>query len=100
MDGRGEKESPESSSHPSVGVSPSHHSSKLDGTQGTQVNQIVTHANLPLLCTAHEDHVIRFLDVGSGKCVHSQGGHVDSVSSLDFSPLGDALASGGRREGG
>ncbi|RKP13284.1 striatin-3-like protein [Piptocephalis cylindrospora] len=73
----------------------SHPTSLVDGTQATQVNHITTHANLPLLCTAHEDTIIRFMDVGSGKCVHSQVGHVDSVSSLDFSPFGDALASGG-----
>eukprot|EP00158_Paraphelidium_tribonemae_P005868 Partr_v1_DN27567_c0_g1_i3_m30453 putative Striatin, calmodulin binding protein len=66
-----------------------------DKTVGTQINRIIAHPTSPLVISAHEDRCIRFYDSRSGSCIHNMVAHLDSVSSLDISPNGLVLASGG-----
>ena len=39
----------------------------VDGTQGTQINRVVSHPNSSVVITAHEDKQINFFDYRSGK---------------------------------
>ena len=69
--------------------------STYDGTQGTQINKVVTHPTLPLAITAHEDMYIRMFDLETGECTLSMAAHLDAVTSLDIDPAGLTLVSGG-----
>ena len=59
---------------------------------------------MPLIVSGHEDNYIRFFDINSGiiiifiigTCTHSMLAHLDSVSSIDISPDGNTLVSGGK----
>lgn len=70
--------------------------SSYDGTRATQINKVVSHNACPLVVTAHEDRYIRFYDPRSAKCVHGMIAHLDAISSIDISPNGLVLASGGK----
>ena len=50
-----------------MGYLPPHPTPYTDGTNKTQINQVVSHPTLPLLVTAHEDKYIRFFDSKSGQ---------------------------------
>jgi striatin 1/3/4 len=69
--------------------------STYDKSISTQMNRVLSHPVMPLAITAHEDHHIRFFDTRSAECSHSMVAHLDAVSSLDFSPNGLVLVSGG-----
>lgn len=66
-----------------------------DQTKSTQINRVITHQTMAVAVTAHEDRHIRYFDTRSGKRTHTMVAHLDSVSSLDFSPNGLVLVSGG-----
>lgn len=68
---------------------------RVDGTEGTQVNKVITHPTLPILVSGHENNFIQFFDIDTGACTLSMIGHLDSVTSLDVDPSGLTLVSGG-----
>ena len=70
--------------------------SSYDQTVQTQINRIICHPTLHLAITGHEDKFIRFFDTRTGECTHSMVAHLDAVSSLDVSPNGLVLVSGGK----
>jgi len=57
-----------------------------NGDPSTQINKVISHPTLPLAITAHEDKKISFVDITSGKVVHTMVGHLDSVSALAIDP--------------
>ncbi|XP_068632986.1 striatin-3 isoform X2 [Battus philenor] len=57
-------------------------------------NRVRSHPTLRLLVTAHDDHHIRFWDVGSGRCAHAMVAHLDAVTGLALDPNGLFLLSG------
>ncbi len=61
----------------------------------TQINKVISHPTLSLAITAHEDKKIAFLDLKSGKIVHTMVGHLDAVSSLAIDPSALYLLSAG-----
>ncbi|KAI9095527.1 WD40-repeat-containing domain protein [Phlyctochytrium arcticum] len=67
----------------------------FDGTPSKQINKVVCHTTLPLIATAHEDQYVRMFDANTGLCTHSMIAHQDAVSTLDVSPDGLTLVSGG-----
>lgn len=66
-----------------------------DQTPATQINTCIAHPTQSTVVTGHEDRMIRVFDLQSGKKVHSMVAHLDAVSSLDISPNGQVLVSGG-----
>ncbi|KAI6659241.1 Striatin [Oopsacas minuta] len=59
-----------------------------DGTQGTQINRVVSHPTSPVIITAHEDKQINFFDYKTGEVIHSMIAHQDAVTGLDIDPQG------------
>ena len=66
-----------------------------DGTHNTQINRVICHPTQSLAITAHEDKHVRFFDTRSGDCAHSMVAHLDAVSTLDISPNGLVVVTGG-----
>ena len=56
---------------------------------------VVAHPTLPLVITAHESKHLKFVDLNSGKVVHSMIAHPDAVSSVAMDPAGLYICSGG-----
>lgn len=56
---------------------------------------VVFSADGSMLAVADKDHVIRVFDCSTGKELQSFVGHLGTIWSLDFSPDGKRLASGG-----
>ena len=46
----------------------------------TQINQVVSYSNQPLLITTHDDRGIRVLDSQTGKSVHSMVAYLHVVT--------------------
>lgn len=61
----------------------------------TQINRVITHRTMPIAITAHEDRTIRFFDLRAHECQHTMVAHLDAVATLDISPNGMVLVSGG-----
>eukprot|EP00800_Vazella_pourtalesii_P006198 TRINITY_DN176_c0_g1_i7.p1 TRINITY_DN176_c0_g1~~TRINITY_DN176_c0_g1_i7.p1 ORF type:complete len:220 (+),score=54.02 TRINITY_DN176_c0_g1_i7:603-1262(+) len=59
-----------------------------DGTQGTQINRVVSHPTSSVVITAHEDKQINFFDYKSGDVVHSMIAHQDAVTGIDVDSQG------------
>lgn len=65
------------------------------GDPTSQINKVISHPTLSLAITAHEDKKISFIDLKSGKNVHTMLGHLDSVSALAVDPSALYLLSAG-----
>jgi len=61
-------------------------------------NALVKHPSQAILIGAFEDKHLRLFDLGTMRCEHSMIAHLDSVASLDFSPSGTTLISGGSQD--
>ncbi|KAI9203110.1 WD40-repeat-containing domain protein [Polychytrium aggregatum] len=66
-----------------------------EGYAATQINRILCHPSQPLLITASEDRHLRFYDIKNGKCLKTLLAHESGIASIDISPSGSVLVSGG-----
>jgi striatin 1/3/4 len=58
------------------------------------VTKIVSHGKLPLICSAHVDHFVRFFDIKQGACVGALQAHNGGLSTVDVSPSGQQMVTG------
>lgn len=66
-----------------------------DGTPRTQINALLKHPTEDWLISGHEDKYIRVFDIETGNCLNSLIAHLDSVTSLTYSPSLQTLISAG-----
>lgn len=64
------------------------------GPEDQHVTKIVSHGKLPLICSAHVDHFVRFFDVKQGMCVGALQAHNGSLTTVDVSPSGQQMVTG------
>ncbi|KAI3642404.1 hypothetical protein MP228_011959 [Amoeboaphelidium protococcarum] len=61
------------------------------GSSSPLINKILCHPQESTCITEHETRKMKFYDITSGQCTFEMIAHLDSVSSLDISPNGQAV---------
>jgi len=65
----------------------------LKGNVSAQANKLLSHPNMNVLASAHEDNHIRIFDLNSNKVIQTIRAHNDSVTSLAFHKASSTMIS-------